>query len=265
MRKNKTIITVFLAFAMLICGCYPPAYGGRYMDAYTVAAYSVVGADDVKEMKVIDKDQYGRKLVYLKIGNPVFYSYYSNRTPETMCSHVFLISQETKDNKVYYYEDVCFRVYEKESDFTTFKRNELEIENDWGQPLNEEKMTYRNTIKRGGAKFEGTGIDIFGGTDCNDPWLAFYLAYYKRDTIEPQDKRHMVPDLLDADRNQNLLWVVHQYEENNDGGVDIDGYFMLTKPDWKETKAGAVKKIEDIDTYWEELAIFKQVNDWQPW
>ena len=259
---KKGVVVFLITWITCLCACNPTPYGGKHMDLYTAAAFSIVGAEDTKELAVIDRDDYGRRLVYLEIGNPVFYTYYSNRTKETMNAHVFLIVQRTMEKKVYYYEDVCFRVYEKTSDFTDLEKKELENRNDWDMPLNEERMTCRNVIERKKAKLSATEVDLFDGNNCNDPWRAFYLAYYNREISKPQDEAHLFSELLDVDKGGNLLWVIHRYDNTGDGSVSIQGYFLLAGPDWVHTKNAVVKEIENIDAYWEEMPAFKRANGW---
>ncbi len=261
--RSWIIVTLF-ALILCQCACNPLPYRGRYMDIYTAAAFSVVGAESLKDIDIIDQDQYGRKLAYLEIGNPVFYTFYSNRTKENMNAHVFLIVQKTKEDKVYYYEDVCFRVYENKHEFTGLERKALEVQNDWGLSLSEQKMTYRNVIRKGRKKL--TATELYNNPDTpalNDPLSTFYLSYYNREILNPEDEIHVFSDLLDVDKSLDVLWVIYRYDVADDGSIDIKGYFMLTKPEGTGTKSGIVKEIENINGYWKELSAFKQENGWQ--
>ena len=125
----------------------PELYGeGGHMDLYTIAAFSVVGADNMgTSVEPIETDAYGRTLFLATIWNPIFYPGYSNKSESRV--YAFGIQQKANGRFTYYYEDDCFFICLSPEDFTEEEQNRLKEQNDWDQPLDQKKLTSRKIIE----------------------------------------------------------------------------------------------------------------------
>lgn len=106
------------------------------MGLYVCGAYAVSGTfyPDIKgteaTYEIMETDNYGR--VMFTYSAPSFITE-KNEAAIVICQKI------TKDS-VYFYEDVCYEfVHSEAQDLQTLKNM-----NDWNQPLNNDKMTYRN-------------------------------------------------------------------------------------------------------------------------
>lgn len=103
---------------------------------YVCGAYAVPGTfyPDLKgtesSYEILETDQYGR----------IMFSYSAPNFISEQKETAIVICQKITKDLVYFYEDICFEFVQNEkSDFQTLKNR-----NDWNQPLDSSKMTYRN-------------------------------------------------------------------------------------------------------------------------
>ena len=157
-KENSTKKTIFLILSpvlVLLLGLFAwsvvqtPSLNNKI---YVCATYSVPGMHCTDrrgaglEYEVVEEDEYGRILIKYSA------EFMLSQQRET----AYVIMQKHDGERVYYYENVNW-VIGTEAD-QTFKEN-----NDWGIPLNEEKMTERK-VELGGL----SGILKSGSKTCGN-------------------------------------------------------------------------------------------------
>ncbi len=122
--------------SLLICGAY--AVPGMF---YPEIKGSVTSCD------VLEEDEYGRILFLYTAPNVITDK---NETVAIICQ------KNTKEN-VYFYENDCYKLLSENS----YDLSQLKQSNDWNQPLNENKMTYRKkAVSYDNVIITGSAFDI---------------------------------------------------------------------------------------------------------
>ena len=80
-------------------------------------------------MKIKERDSYGRYL---------FYSSFSDMGTD----YYMIVVQASQDNKAYYYAEICMLTTDSLRDLCEEEYEAFKACNDWGKPLNYEKMTW---------------------------------------------------------------------------------------------------------------------------
>ena len=148
------VLVMILAYSLIFNAC-GGKYRGDHPDLYSVAIHNFPGAwgysgngeisGQPPDVEVIEKDSYGRTLFY-----------YHEGINDYGCGYG--IMQKSQDGHVYYYEYDCVLHAENAGTssgkvqhdgwFTEEEINAFKADNDWDQPINEEKCTKAEIVTR---------------------------------------------------------------------------------------------------------------------
>lgn len=266
MKKRHLLQTLtYVLLVLLLTACEfipigavePELYGeSEHMDLYTIAAFSVVGADEMgTSVEPIETDAYGRTLFLATIWNPIFYPGYSNKSGSWV--YAFGIQQKANSRFTYYYEDDCFCICLSPEDFTEEEQNRLKELNNWDQPLDEIKLTSRKIIEPKQNKLSVTSLGLQEGSSISN----HLVELGKRNTQIKKD--HVFAEYLDCDQTGQSIGVFWGYSKNDAGEITVEAYFLFAKKDCIKTGAVSVSPISDTLNYQQELKEFKKDNNWR--
>jgi hypothetical protein len=216
-----------------------PKYPGKYPELFTVGIHSLIRARGFSvsgppaEIRIIEKDKYGRVLFYYSEG------VYNNHR---------LIAQKSDNTYVYYYPDFNFIS-------TDFRQATIELKNknDWNKPLDESKFIKQRIVRKK-AKYRLN-------KDIGEKILREAIGYNGNATIF-HSSRYITSDRygkkmfrcqgrIPEDSNYNNKWIGLVVIINADGSCGLTTCFTrLTEP----------------HHYQYELKAFKELNGWvEPW
>lgn len=251
MKKRCSVFALIIFFILGLCSCEPPDYSqSDGHDMFTVAAYSVVGTDEMGvKIELMQTDDYGRKL--FKAGFSGCWFYDLNVASFSYVWGVFVL-QKSEDEKVFYYEDICFEVGLSEDDFTDEQLEKLKQDNDWGRELDESKMSSRPLCKYGN-KWHKYG---FGELHYDVVQAAFIAS---NANIEGN---HYTFLLMDEDSEGNQLYNLAVYDSDSEVARGIESYFMILDSTGVFNGDGALMRVENYN-YGKQLHNFKIENGWR--
>ena len=143
MKKVLTLLCVFIIVGLTACSY--KGYSGVHSDLFTVAINSVLwnnghsfSADKYKnpQIQIIEEDMYGRTM----------FTYYEKYYAGAYISFsALIICQNSNENEVFYYEDICYIIKEQVlytqiiEEFENEDVEQLKEANDWNQEINYDK------------------------------------------------------------------------------------------------------------------------------
>lgn len=197
---KRVILSLLILTIMLVCtGCpLENVFLSSHQEAFHLVNAEVPVADHMGKLtdrvKKLGEDEYGRCL-------------YSYKTTSVALNHefieIYIISQNETKDKIYYYPDYCYIVrIRDEGSFSEEEIAALKERNDWGKPLNEDKM---RTIPNhdldhvqfrdlDAALYDYLGLD---GKNCipyahcmkiNDANQQMFICLVRRETTEEGQK-----------------------------------------------------------------------------
>jgi len=232
MKKLKQLITgaAILICVLAACGKASPPYELVVCGSYAVPGmfcYELIGG--TYKVTVLETDAYGR----------VFYEYTTKNIISEQQETFYVICQSVDGDYVYFYEDLCFH----QNDAETAEVECLKAQNDWGMPLNQDKMSVRKII------IPYSGNSIYTDTQLDVGRLK--AACIEALQLEPE--QYILPSILDVDGNGHELYLLN-VEQNG----EAKEYFLLANSDY------AVSFLEIIDDTVDHAALraFKQQKGW---
>lgn len=222
---KKRILSLFALFliALLLASCYRPGtVGAGKLYAVNAVVHRDVpvlpmgGADGIKfnEASVLTKDQYGRTLYS--------FSAYCGAFKGTVTLRI--VVQKEKENFAYYYADDCY-IFKAGRD-VSFEAAEMQALldcNDWGKPLQEEKLS------RTQYKNRDWHADVITSTDyleSEKKLLRTYLGLQDREDI------FVTIDGLEVDAAKNQILRVTV--EDTQTRETLHAYWILYNADSEE-------------------------------
>ena len=228
-----------------------PFYHGRHADLYTVAAFSVIGADSRGTIiKPIEKDVYGRVLFEISFSSTPFYPFYKY-DPSHLRMFGYCVCQRTKANRAYYYLDDCFVVYWDADEFSETERIKLKQRNDWDAPLDESKMVFKPVIPAYESKKEST---VFKSDMDSLTKVQSLAENIFQESVSNEENDSVYISLLDVDSEGKTLFIINVYHEKTYSAA----YFVLVDSDGLHD----IIPVADRAHYWEELKAFRRHNGW---
>ncbi len=239
MRKKAYGLLIVILSTVLLIGCR--VYEGKDHDLYQQVKSSVLCTNTVRpgqsiSLETIDEDQYGRRLFR--------YFMYITDLCEYKQVSVIAVSQKTESGWVYYYEDINFIMAETFEELDEDQIETLKKENDWDQPLDNQKMSRRKPyaphiqIDNVLSKFHdeiltepGSGL---GASFCDTDGAGKVLYYY----------------------------IVYDIDRNDDIYVDERTYIAVINEDGTYNADTWIEELEDIYAYQEQLHALKLANGW---
>ena len=240
MKKITILITIVL-IASTIAGCL---YSGNRYDLYQMTRCNVLAANGVGEservdIEVIEEDTYGRTLYSYTMNVEGRYEGYGRIWVVAIC-------QKSDRKLTYYYEDKCFILSDTLDSISEADIDSLKLNNDWDNPINEEKLSCR-PIRPDYIEYIRLGVtDIFNHE------------------MDVEDGAKLSERFTDYDGEGKILYYVIKYDADDYDDIDIVTrlYFMIINEDGSYNKDTFVEEIEDLYNYQEQLHIFKINNDW---
>ncbi len=260
MKMKKLILIPLLSFLLLFNGCFLllgynreeqfiAEYTGEHPEIFSIAVYSILGDNawgSKVSVEILEEDAYGRTLAS--------YETLLDEEPDIKC-RTLIICQKTEDSYAYFYPDFNFIIKPEGEEFSEEEIGNLKEGNDWGKPLNDEKMSRVKIIRdkdvdssKGGWRgllFEEDGV--FYGTLQED-------EYYTLNSLgRDKDGRTLFAFEVSSAKRNNRGIEVYKYERR---------YALILNPD-NTAQESYLMLIEDDYNYQEQLKEFKELNDWE--
>lgn len=268
MKKRIAIVFCFITICLSVgCNCvtnfgFEPSavYKGDNMDLYTIAACSILGADVPSEIRIIEKDQFNRILFEVRFWKEGIHSFYFQKPLENTPLYAYVISQKSDIDRVYFYEDECWAVFEKTEDFTETEKAALKERNDWDKPIDETRLSSRHIIEKGQSKIDNdwfyeNGVAVLNTINSITSSIALNEGDYLHSSC------------LDIDANGKsvfIIWIVHTdaLPDNQSKENRCTAYFVMINKDGSYSAATYRAEINNLRQYWIELKDFKTINHW---
>lgn len=239
LSKLKIILIVFVVF-LTSCTQDKDDYNGEYPELYSIAINSLLGAEGYHfgerkippNLKVIEEDEYGRKLYT--------YSEYN-----TVSAYSLIISQKSDDDYAYFYPDYNF-ISKSKGDFSGVEIEDLKKKNDWDKGIDVEKcIRVKITRKKGLSPIDDEDI------------IELYKKAFGKDALSIKSARQAIWFFIADDYGRSMYL---GYGENKSYCV------MLINPDGSYDEETWLMFLQDPNNYQDELKAFKELNDWnEPW
>lgn len=258
----KKIIALCLGILLILSGCHVQAilvdsvvYSGRD-DLFVPISYSVPGllygasTDEIKDQKffICDEDDCGRTLCKLC---------FTSKNPSCLWGEdgcVYCIVQQTTDDTTWFYENVCCFASKREQDCTE-QISELKTVNDWGLPLNYEKML--------ALPYED--YCAVGEYDLQE--ASYKLLWQRRDAVTK-----MIRQLPDVDPTSTVGFdlvcsdscgrILCSVVITNDNEKLVNGEAPVYLVMLENERIIDVMSLQNRWDPWEEIKQFKIVNHW---
>ena len=227
----KKCLLVFLCIVCLLlssCSSNPEHFA---MISTASLAVPCMFRDDMKGggCEVLEEDDYGR-ILFSMTDRCIFLGEDETAT---------VIMQKYDRRYVYFYEDICYTL-----DSFSETVDELKERNDWGEPLNESKMSRRR------VKYSLDNCLIL--EDESD----FYKTKARWEKALEKDGASIVNCSISDFNGAQILYVIVVETE----AKEKECYFSIVDDSSYETEYW---KIENLSDYREELAAFKKSCGWQ--
>ncbi len=269
--RTKRILTLILAVLMLAVGsaCIfsrlgtPRPYSGDQFALYTQAAYSIPDAEQMgTQISVVEQDQEGRTLFEISFGRKAFY--YKDYGNKDTRLYAYAVCQQYDDQFVYYYDDVCFAVFQDEADFTPENQERLKGINDWNTPLDYSRMIKKEILpeESEGRKLPYLSIGYDRAQEIRD---SRAIEAFKK-TISVADNEQVYTDVLDIDSQNQLLITVTVLQRKSFDKIDIESihsYFMIYDTN-NASQTAPIIEVENAKSYADQLSAFKSQYGWNP-
>lgn len=233
----KRIIILILLIALFICGCdagYNRYSAGAtdYYDAIYVVEKHVPYPQylDLRldYVELLETDEYGRNLFCYKV--------VSSRTK------IFLILQKTEEMFTYYYEDDCYAFTQFDSDISEQEMNALKERNDWGKPINQEKMVRISYTREDVIK------DTINIRDVEEN-LSNYLS---ENPICKKMKDFYFNPLDFCFPNKQLMLICERHKDYS------QHYFLVLYDHDSEQPVVEIEELQGMNSFREEIIAFKE-------
>ena len=243
---KRIAILLFLAVPLILCACGVPEQVKTNL--YRTAVYSFPGPRvdqaavlETNTVKNVETDSYGRTLFTIWIPKQMnIYAIDCGLNDMGFKpSKAQVIMQMSDDEKIYFYEDICF-LMETEEGFPKESIEQLKERNDWDQPLQTDKMSSR------------LNQSLFQGMDD--------VYSYTRTWIEALFPGRIIPRIsaIIEDANRKILLAVNTYDETQD---HFATYFVIYDMHTGVNAEHGIMELTSLD-FGEQLHQFKIQNGW---
>ncbi len=251
----KHICIIMMSF--IFCSCVflykeggSAYYSGNRYDLFRLALNSFPGPRQGRGASIdentIETDEFGRELYIVNIYHAgEFYGW----DKEINVNAAYVILQAHDSNKIYYYEDICFRLFDDDIGLDKSLLEGLKTDNDWNQPLHLEKCASR--------LYEGDFAGMSNLTFDYDAQKSIKNAFGKQYSITTDSKQSFI----------SIIPITEDYSGKEIYGVrvnkdDKDTCFMVIyHPEKEFDMENNVLELTTVD-FGEELHQFKIRNDW---
>lgn len=202
---------------LAVCG----SYGVPGMMCYDLKGQSF-------QLEVIERDPKGR----------ILYSFTAYNSVTEKQETAYMICQAIDKNTVYYYEDICYLFAPASED----NINALKVDNDWGQALNQSKMSNRPI---------NISFDLYLVTESVLDYKTVKDTFCQANGIAQSQIQNMV--LLDVDpTGQELFYVALKTD------ATVEKYLLICDLSYNVSSYKIDGSIEDLEC----VSLFKANNGW---
>ena len=241
--KRIVYLSMLLAVLLTSTACELPPYRNVDDGLFTFAANAIpngYAAHGAANTKVLERDDYGRTLFVYTMTAPddAYYELYA-----------LVVCQQRDEKRVAYYEDFCFIV--KDGWDTTFDEAmvaALKEQNDWGRPLQAERMIWRDIVQGGKDSARSIGY-LESALLAEDIVSGIVGSAWENDAV-----------LSDVDANGKMLLFVRCWPK--DVRESTKRYFVMLEPDGSCAGGSCCKEIASVYQYQAQLHAFKEKNGW---
>lgn len=233
MQTTKIITTIFLACLCMLTGCISLPQS-QSLDLAVCGSYAVPGmhCSDLKggrfDCEVLDTDSQGR----------ILFLYTTLNTITDKEETVLIICQIAGSKHVYFYEDICYFMGEPSED----EIGNLKKQNDWDCDLDFSKMTRRaNNIS----------FDLFLMDEDELDYRKVRAACCRAFEIEESQIKDLY--ILDYNENKQVMYILELEKD------DVSERYCVLVNEFYEV---AYMSISDADTFYSDIAGFKQESGW---
>ena len=210
--KRIVHLSLLLAVLLTSTACELPPYRNVDDGLFTIAANAIpngYAAHGAANTKVLERDDYGRILFVYTMTAPddAYYELYA-----------LVVCQQRDEKRVAFYEDFCFIV--KDGWDTTFDEAmvaALKEQNDWGRPLQAERMIWRDIVQGGKDSARSIGY-LESALLAEDIVSGIVGSAWENDAV-----------LSDVDANGKMLLFVRCWPK--DVRESTKRYFVMLEPD----------------------------------
>lgn len=249
--KRYICLTLSFLFIFLMCACEPYEYIGKNPELFTVAIYNIIGGDYFKHAKtsVIETDDYGRVLYKYNFYCDVFGDI-SGGNLVGLC-----VSQLTRNGRAYFYEDFCVAVLPDDGkEPSGLLIADLKEQNDWDEPLNEEKMSSRPIAENASGRNTANA--------CSEK-IAEYV--FLRECPQPEERIVQLIFVSSDDLGKSLFYV-RTYDESSsesNGFEYHDSFAIIINADGSYDTETFMLSIDNVLYYQHNIHELKQANGWR--
>ena len=270
MSIKRIRVTVLAVLILIIStSCFfsrlgtPRPYNGDQFALYTQAAFSIPDAEQMgTQINVIERDQEGRILFEVSFGRKAFY--YKDYGNDSARLYAYAVCQQYDDQFVYYYEDICFAVFQDQAAFSQEQKDGLKETNDWNMPLDDSRMTKKAILPE---ESEGRKLPYLSiGYERAEKIEDYRAIEVFQKTVSVADREQVYADILDIDSEDRLLIIVTVLQRKSFDKIKMEtirSYFMIYDTN-SDSQAAPIVEIESAETFADQLIVFKSQNAWTP-
>lgn len=157
-----------------------------------------------------ETDAYGREL----------FLYQTELYMSTIDLDIWVICQKTEKNQTYYYEDFCYYVCQEGTQISDTELALLKKQNDWGKPLDEERMT---SVYCGESNAENRNYEYYLQFEKGDK-----LKESIRESFEISESSYIYLDGLGCDAQGNaIVFVLIKQSQNKMVSEVVEGRYLV--------------------------------------
>lgn len=206
---KKAIIIAVLIAALSIClfSCEGPTtvHSTGLYEAYHLVDANVVVGNELVALKIdhvqeLEQDEYGRRL----------FKYSTLSTFTGGRTDIYIISQETGEDILAYYQDICYLArLRKDGELNDEEIGKLKELNDWNKALDPSKMTFASNQPAGNLLSES----------------EFETAL--RDHLGLEQEISIIRNNMETYGDSRQLYAVRTLDKNESGEILFDGYYFV--------------------------------------
>lgn len=270
-------ILVLWIMAAMLSGCVFAASGSPeatgFLAPYYIAEANVPFADNVypnrwDKVQKLEEDAYGREYF--------LYETYSRFLNEYIVIHI-ICQKSTEEGAYFYYPELCYAMFRAaEASAETDAAEQLKAQNDWGQPLHEDKMACMNKqtyydLNAGEGVLEAALLEHLElGSSYSalvNPMeiLSENTQVFFAEVMLWEDETSAVPaqstfyyGIYDEDADDPILFC-----REASGQLDCQSEIMALKQEWQAQSAAASGETLHIDPTYTYLEGIFEVAPWE--
>jgi hypothetical protein len=240
----SSILVIFINGCCIFCFYDVNEWKDDHPELFTLAVHSLLGVQGNEDdtLVVMQTDAYGR----------ILFSYETQLTwTSENGTFGLLIAQKTENDQVYFYPDICFIQTNQIEYIIDTEIEALKSVNDWGNPLQEEKMDWLQV-----ARLKETSSLAKAGTIINNAYQEYVMEEGMDEAPQWQ--------LQTMDHEGRGLYVVFELSYNDEMEMLQYGrqYFFIISPDGSFDSESFYMEITDQTHFQTALSVLKTTNGW---